>query len=190
MTGMNISCAVSADHGRALLLVACFALLPLSAWAAPRDDVKAGVARCDGISDDHAWLDCFYGAAQPMRSRLGLAPAPEFQTRLVPPPVPGAAPQPTAPAASSHNDLFSDLVGGGDVAPRQHLASYSFDRAGLFTVTLADGSAWQQLPTDGIRASWRGAANGYIVTVSRGALGGTSLIVAGTGTHYRVKRLR
>ena len=189
MTGTNISCAASVD-GRVLFLIACFALLPLSAHAAPRDEVKAGVSRCDGISDDHAWLDCFYGAAQPMRSRLGLAPAPEFQTRLVPPPVPGAAPQAAAQDALSHDDLFSDLVGGGDVAARQHLTAYNFDHAGLFTVTLADGSVWQQLPNDGVRASWRGAANGYVVTVSRGALGGTSLTVAGTGTHYRVKRLR
>jgi hypothetical protein len=162
----------------------------LSAQAAPRDEVKAGVSRCDDIGDDHAWLDCFYGAAQPMRSRLGLAPAPEFQTRLVPPPVPGAAQPSAAPASSSRGDLFSDVVGGDDVAQRQRLTAYSFDRAGLFTVTLADGSVWQQLSTDGIRASWRGAANGYVVTVSRGALGGTSLIVSGTGTHYRVKRLR
>jgi hypothetical protein len=191
MTGTNISCAASAKRNRAIFLIAGFALLSVSAQAAPRDDVKAGVSRCDGISDDRAWLDCFYGAAQPMRSRLGLAPAPEFQTRSMPPPVSGATPQPEAPAGSSHGDLLSDLMGGGDdVAPRQHLTAYSFDHAGLFTVTLADGSIWQQLPNDGIRASWRGAANSYVVTVSQGALGGTSLIVAGTGTHYRVKRLR
>jgi hypothetical protein len=190
MTGTNIPCAASAEHGFAIFLIACFALVPMSAEAAPRDEVKAGVSRCDGVADDRAWLDCFYGAAQPMRSRLGLAPVPEFQTRLVPLPVPGATPPSTASASSAHGDLFSDVVGGDDIAQRQRLNAYSFDRAGLFTVTLADGSVWQQLSTDGIRASWRGAANGYVVTVSRGALGGTSLIVAGTGTHYRVKRLR
>jgi len=179
-------CAASAERGGLAFLIACFALMPLSARAAPRDDVKAGVSRCDGIADDHAWLDCFYGAAQPMRARLGLSPAPEFQTRLVP--APGMASPATAPAA--RGDLFSDVVGGDDVAQRQRLTAYSFDRAGLFTVTLADGSVWQQLATDGIRASWRGAANGYVVTVSRGALGGTSLSVAGSGTHYRVTRLR
>lgn len=63
------------------------AAMPLAtAHAAPRDDVKAGAARCDSISDDHTWLNCYYGAAQPVRAELGLAPAPDSQQTLVPPP--------------------------------------------------------------------------------------------------------
>ena len=49
-----------------------------------RDEVLAGVARCGVIHDDRVWLDCVYGANQPMRAQLGLTPAPEFQQRLVP----------------------------------------------------------------------------------------------------------
>ena len=188
MTAMNIRCAVCAKFGAGLLVAAGWLLTPIGAHAAPRDDVKDGVSRCDGIADDHAWLDCFYGAAQPMRARLGLAPAPEFQTRLVPPPAPGAAPRTPAPAASG--GFLSGMVGGDDVEARQRMTAYSFDRAGLFTVTLADGSVWQQLPNDGIRAGWRGAASGYVVTVSQGALGATSLAIAGTGVRYKVKRVR
>lgn len=187
-TATNIRFAASVRFAAGLLAAAGWLLMPIGAHAAPRDDVKDGVSRCDGIADDHAWLDCFYGAAQPMRARLGLAPAPEFQTRMVPPPVPGAAPRMPAPATSG-GGFLSGMVGGDDVEARQRMVAYNFDRAGLFTVTLADGSAWQQLPNDGIRAGWRGAANGYVVTVSQGALGATSLTIAGTGVRYQVKRV-
>jgi len=54
--------------------------------ATPRDRVKAASARCDAISDERTWLDCYYGAAQPVRGELGLAPASAAQQKLVPPP--------------------------------------------------------------------------------------------------------
>jgi hypothetical protein len=41
----------------------------------PRADVIAGSSRCDGIPDNRTWLDCYYGAAQPLRAQLGLPPA-------------------------------------------------------------------------------------------------------------------
>lgn len=71
-----------------LLLVAIFAMasLGLEAQAGPRDDVKSASVRCDGINDDHTWLNCYYGAAQPVRAELGLPPAPVTQQTLVPPP--------------------------------------------------------------------------------------------------------
>jgi hypothetical protein len=56
--------------------------------AGPRDRVRAGSLRCDSITDEHTWLDCYYGAAQPVRADLGLTPAPVSQQNLVPP-VPG-----------------------------------------------------------------------------------------------------
>lgn len=72
---------------RHLLLALVLAAVPLAAaHAGPRDDVRAASARCDGISDDHTWLNCYYGAAQPVRAELGLAPAPDAQVNLVPPP--------------------------------------------------------------------------------------------------------
>ena len=54
------------------------------AFAGTRDDVIAAVQRCGVIHDNRVWLDCVYGAQQPMRAELGLSPAPEFQQRLVP----------------------------------------------------------------------------------------------------------
>lgn len=53
--------------------------------ASPRDQVRAASLRCDSISDQRAWLNCYYGAAQPVRADLGLPPAPMSQQTLVPP---------------------------------------------------------------------------------------------------------
>src|ERR1700722_3171837 len=66
--------------------------LAAPALAGPRADVLSGISRCGGIPDDRTWLDCVYGAAQPMRAQLGLQPAPAAQQKLVPPLVPGAPP--------------------------------------------------------------------------------------------------
>jgi hypothetical protein len=78
-----------------LLLACLLAVSPFGqrAHAGPRDDVKAGAARCDSISDDHTWLNCYYGAAQPVRAELGLPAAPDSQQHLVPPPDQPAAPE-------------------------------------------------------------------------------------------------
>src|SRR5258705_5784829 len=82
-----------------LTLAAGFLALAPRAYADTRDDVVSGIDRCAVIHDNRVWLDCVYGAVQPMRSQLGLQPAPEFQQRLVPPPQLGIAPP--LPAASA-----------------------------------------------------------------------------------------
>ena len=84
-------------HSAVLLAMLAVSAIASPALAAPRDDVRAGSNRCDAIADDRAWLDCYYGAAQPVRAALGLKPVPESQSRLVaqPPagaPVPGDIP--------------------------------------------------------------------------------------------------
>lgn len=56
-----------------------------AASASPRDQVRARSLRCDGITDERSWLNCYYGAAQPVRAELGLLPAPASQQSLVPP---------------------------------------------------------------------------------------------------------
>ena len=52
------------------------------AAARPRDEVMSGTYRCAVIGNPREWLDCFYGAAQPARAALGLAPALPQQVRL------------------------------------------------------------------------------------------------------------
>src|ERR1700761_4863169 len=72
-------------------LAVSLSAMAVPAMAGPRDDVLYGVSRCGGIADDRTWLDCVYGAAQPMRAQLGLPPAPAAQQKLVPPAMPGMA---------------------------------------------------------------------------------------------------
>ncbi len=165
----------------ALLLV----FWPLAAMAGPREDSRAGIARCDQIVDDRGWLDCVYGAVQPMRARLGLAPAPDFQQRLVPgtaqamraaPPRPVAM-APAAPVRKSDETWV-------------HLAAYTFDRRGMFTVTLPDGTVWQQQADDVNYAHWKDPASHYVVSVGEGIGGHGMLELRNDGNEYTVRRIR
>ena len=70
------------------------AAAPGGAAARPRDDVMSSAFRCASIGDARTWLDCYYGAAQPVRSALRLRPAPAEQSRLVANP-PAGNPSPT-----------------------------------------------------------------------------------------------
>jgi hypothetical protein len=54
------------------------------AHAAPRDEMLAGISRCKSIIDEKTFLNCVYGAAQPVRAELGLPAAPVAQQNLVP----------------------------------------------------------------------------------------------------------
>jgi hypothetical protein len=77
-----------------LVLLGLVLFSPIALADPARDEVMSGAARCAGLTDNRAWLDCFYGSAQPMRALLGLPPAPLTQVKLVPPPgavYPGAA---------------------------------------------------------------------------------------------------
>jgi len=163
-----------------------------TAHAGTRDDVLAGIDRCASLTDDRAWLNCLYGAAQPMRSQLGLPPAPAFQTQLVPatPPFSVARVQPNPPPSQqTHGGFLSFLLGGDPIISRMPLSAYSFDSDGLFTATLANGQIWRQVDGDQV-AHWRGPASRYVVSLSRGATGSTNLVVADEEVLYRVKRVR
>ena len=197
----------------ALTLLA--ALPPAAALAGPRDDVVQGIVRCGAIPDDRQWLDCVYGAAQPMRAQLGLPPAPAAQQRLVPaqgygtlpgyggtpPPVPQATITPGARAVAQpayqppppHQDkgFFASLMGEKNVPDiTARMTSYSFDRAGNFTVTLANGQTWVQVSGEENHAQWVRQASRYIVTISSGAFGTFNLTVMSEPGVFKVKRVK
>ncbi|HET7085871.1 MAG TPA: hypothetical protein VFI23_13930 [Rhizomicrobium sp.] len=65
-----------------LLLFAGLVLNVPRAYARPQDEVMSSAYRCAVISSTRVWLDCYYGAAQPMRAALGLAPALTSQIAL------------------------------------------------------------------------------------------------------------
>ena len=78
---------------RKFLFLILLTLLPATAQARPRDDVMSGAYRCAPVANSRQWLDCYYGAAQPQRAGLGLAPALAGQIQLAAsPPVGGAIP--------------------------------------------------------------------------------------------------
>ncbi len=170
-------------------------------WAAPamaasdptRDDVLANVERCSGITDNRVWLNCFYGAAQPMRAELGLPPAPDSQVGLVktapvtPPPMKSSSSGGWLglgnlnPFSSDDNDAFT--------SGSTRLAAYSFGKDGLFTATLADGEVWKQSPYDDLRAHWNGQPTSYIVIVTADMMGSHTMRVKGDHD-YRVMRIK
>jgi hypothetical protein len=156
------------------------------AHATPRDDMLAGIARCAGIADERTFLDCVYGAAQPVRAELGLPPAPQAQTRLVMPA--GAAAGPAPLRAQQEGGFFSRVFGGKVETPPSRMTSYSFDRGGFFTVTLANGEVWRQAQGDFKMAQWHKPAANYLVTVLTGAAGSLNLQVAGESVFYKVSR--
>ena len=180
---------------RRILLLAMFAgLSSAPAWAdndPVRDDVIANVERCGGITDNRVWLNCFYGAAQPMRAQLGLPPAPDSQIALAKnPPVP---PPPVKkdtggwlgigslnPFGSSDDDFKTGTT---------RLTAYSFGKDGLFTATLADGEVWKQSPYDDLRAHWNGQPTSYIVIVTSDVMGSHTMRVKGD-QNYRVMRVK
>jgi hypothetical protein len=182
---------------RYFLLLALLPLAASTAFAATRDDVMSAATRCAGITDDRSWLDCYYGAAQPMRAQLGLVPAPASQTAKVPP-APGAAqvfsaapPAPVVtPRPASAPPVTKGFLGGlsGSSTDDVKMASYRFDKHGMFTVTLNNGQAWQQVADDTNFAHWRGPASNYKVSVAEGGFGHAELMVENDGQTYEVRR--
>lgn len=160
------------------------------ALAGPREDSLAGVSRCAALPDDRTFLDCVYGAMQPLRAALGLSPALAAQQRLVPPLDPsldrGVPPRVQAAAPANESGAFSNVFSSGSL----HMASYSFDRHGLFTVTLSDGSVWRQNANDSNFAHFAGKATEYSVSLNPGDYGKVRLEVRGEGGPYLVERVR
>jgi len=189
-----------------LVLVALsVAATGLPARADSRSDVQAAFNRCNVFSDNRTWLNCIYGAVQPLRSELGLPPAPDSQINLVPNasmmqqvapapmasvPVTQAAPSPeNRRPKSDQGGMLSFLVGGQPVITKMAVTEYRIDGGGLFTMTLANGQVWREL--DGSPAPhWREPASRYTVSITKGSLNSYNLIVVGEGIPYKAKRIR
>jgi hypothetical protein len=167
--------------------------LPAAAASDPtRDDVMLNLQRCSGITDNRTWLNCFYGAAQPMRAQLGLPAAPDAQVNLV-------KNTPVAPPPMK-SESSSGWLGLGNLNPfsssdddfstgTTRLAAYNFGKDGLFTATLADGEVWKQSPYDDLRAGWSGQPASYIVIVTADTMGSHTMRVKGDH-NYRVMRVK
>lgn len=171
------------------------ALLVQPALGDTRDDVYAAMLRCRILRDDRAWLDCAYGAQQPMRAKLGLSPAPEFQQRLVPSagsPQVASLPAPEAEPARTqgsgrprHSASFMQILTGSALPVTvSALASVQYDGQGAFIATLQNGQVWHQLDADGARAPLKA---GTKITITPGAMGSYNLRAADVRHMYKVK---
>lgn len=172
-----------------VLLLAVPLAASTTALADPiRDQVINGALRCDQIADNRAWLDCFYGSAQPMRSVLGLSPAP--QARMVPPPAPNVPVRKIAPAPQPRQGFWDTVVGKtGPEAQDVQVTSYKFSGNNSFTVTLANGQVYRQKSNDTALAHWAGSPSIYRVTVTRAPDGYMLRVTGDPDTVYRVTRI-
>jgi hypothetical protein len=191
-----------------VLFVAMLAVgagMPGLVLADAREDVVRSMSRCAAYTDDRQWLDCYYGAAQPMRAWLGLAPAPQSQLKLLQgaPDASASAPLPVLPATVTRaatrtgpppkpksSGIF-DVFGGSDVVKNQPIQSYEMDR-GAFTITLPDGQVWRQTDDDAAKrpVRWRQPASSMRVTISQAAMHTFNLVVNDENLHHKVTRVR
>jgi hypothetical protein len=181
-----------------IVLAGGIAAAAAPAQADTRDDIIAGIQRCGVINDNRVWLDCAYGAIQPMRAQLGLQPAPEFQQRLVPPPQaaayvappPPVAPvTPRPPAPRKKAGFFGNLLNAPPVAV-SHMASYRYEKSGAFVIALDNGQEWRQTDVDAGTASWTRAPASYTVTITEGAFGSYSLRTSDNPHTYKVEPVK
>jgi hypothetical protein len=169
---------------------------------AVRDDVMAGAATCNRVAGDRPWLDCYYAAAMPMRSTLGLStpaqgpakfapqpPAPPVMAYAPPPPAKPAGPPPMPRSTGLFNGMFNNIK---PVVRNMPMQSVTFDGNGAFTVTLSDGEVWTQGPEDEVYhpARWRDPGPNMLVTIAPDAMHTFTLTVAGENRIYKVKRIR
>lgn len=182
-----------------MLTLACagaFIAAPLQADT--RDDVLAGVQRCGVIQDDRLWLDCVYGAQQPMRARLALPPAPEFQQRLVPAvqasaplrATPPAAPPMATPVPRKKPGFFQSLTGNAPPYAVSRMASYRYLKGGAFVVTLENGQEWRQTDATGGTVLWTKKPSAYVAKITSGSFGSYTLHIDDSPRSYKVERVR
>ena len=176
-------------------------LSPITATAPPqhvatRDRVLSGAFGCSDFNDDRRWLECYYAAAEPMRSDLGLKPTLQTADPATIPSNPTSTTGNGRPRATSGlREAVEQNFGLADDPKRvnsisSRVASYNFDKEGIFTVNLSNGQVWRQISGDTTYAHWKDAPGRYIARVSRGFLGSFNLQVRNSPGLYKVHRLQ
>jgi len=167
---------------------------------AVRDQVVSAAAACMREAGDRPWLDCYYAAATPMRTQLGLA-APQAAARAAsgpaPVPQPVFVPRPLAPPAGPppmprSGGLFTGVFNSPKpIVKNMAMQSFVLNDKGAFTVTLADGQVWEQVEEDEVyhKARWRKQAPEMEVTIAPDAMHTFVMTVEGEGKIYKVRRI-
>ena len=144
-----------------------------------RDAILKSALECNRMVQGRAWLNCFYAAAEPARIRLGLV-APAAPAKVI-----------AGPAINLSPDFGLTPKPAKTVRSiSARMATYTFDRGHIFTVTLDNGEVWQQIQGDDQLADWNKPASAYAVMISRGALGSYNFRVLRSGGLYKVRRIR
>ena len=172
---------------RKMIILGAMLAAASPALAGPREDMMAGISRCAGIADDRTFLNCVYGAAQPLRAQLGLPPAPDAQQRLVP--QIAMAPAPQLPPRTAPAPQRASRAALPESAIRERLETFTFDRRGLFIIMLGNGEQWRQDPADTPRADWNGRASDYVVRVLKNSSNSAQMSVMGDPNIYRMVRV-
>lgn len=169
-------------------------LLFQAALADTRDEVWAAMERCQTLQDDRTWLECTYGAKQPMRAKLGLPPAPDYQQRLVPAqslPAARAMPAPASASARLPSSVVApkpttSFLGASSPVTISTLTRVQYDSRDAFVVTLDNGQVWRQVNAeDGRKASLK---IGGRVSITPGVLWSYSLKSESDSRTYKVER--
>ena len=86
------------------------------------------------------------------------------------------------------NGLFNDIK---PIVRNMPMQSFSLDRGGAFTVTLADGQVWQQSAEDEVYhpARWRKAAGDMLVTIAPDVMHTFTMRVSDEQRIYKVHRI-
>lgn len=179
----------------ASVLLVLLAVTP--AMAGPREDVYSASLRCSAITDDRSWLECYYGAAQPMRGQLQLPPAPASQQALIPAPIPGptlqtfaARPAPVPQAKGPVTRTLEFLTGGDALVSKVSIKSYEGGGYGSFIVVLSNGQEWRQIDSQPRFTKWRDAASAHRVTIWKGALNTFNLGFDDENDRYKVRQVK
>jgi hypothetical protein len=85
--------------------------------------------------------------------------------------------------------MFNDAK---PIVNRMPMQTYTFDRAGAFTVTLIDGQIWKQSPEDEVYhpARWRKDAGQLMVTIAPGVMHTFNMKVGDESRTYKVRRIK
>jgi hypothetical protein len=157
-----------------------------------RDQVLASATRCGTLAAERQWLDCFYSATNAMRLELGLAVTPVAQGSAA---LKVDISKQVASAGVAATSQTQDSFG---LAPKPNfptryvkseLATYQFDRYGIFTVKLANGQVWHQVSGDTTYAHWKEPAATYTATITKGALGSYNMRVKDNPGSFKVERV-
>jgi hypothetical protein len=159
-----------------------------------RAEVMSGVLRCYQVPEDRQWLDCYYGAAQPVRARLGLSPSQQALAPNIQDPADRRAVGRFGPDGVAEDQFGLGATSRAKGRDADHvvarMTSYGFSTFKIFTVSLSNGQVWRQLSGDTTYAHWNKSAASYTVTISHGAFGSFKLQVNDIPAVFKVERVK